>query len=89
MVFVCAREYAVLFGGGDVGDYLSPERLTVFINDMPFEIEGGSFNVREAFGSNAMLINSFGQPILTDEFGVTFQPLQNGAIYYLVSFNCD
>ncbi|KAJ4888673.1 WUSCHEL-related homeobox 8 [Raphanus sativus] len=61
-----------------------PERLTVFINDMPFEIEGGSFNVREAFGSNAMLINSFGQPILTDEFGVTFQPLHNGAIYYLL-----
>ncbi|KAF8117221.1 hypothetical protein N665_0012s0223 [Sinapis alba] len=78
----------VLSGGGAIGDCLSPVRLTVFINDMPFEVAAGLFNVKEAFGSNAMLINSFGQPIPTDEFGVTFQPLQNGAVYYLVSFHC-
>ncbi|CDY70836.1 BnaAnng35160D, partial [Brassica napus] len=71
-------------GGGDIGDYVSPVRLTVFINDMPFDVAAGLFNVKEAFGNNAMLINSFGQPILTDEFGVTFQPLQNGAVYYLL-----
>ncbi|CAH8347066.1 unnamed protein product [Eruca vesicaria subsp. sativa] len=75
----------VLFGGGDVGDCVSPVRLIVFINDMPFEVTAGLFNVKESFGNNAILINSFGQPILTDEFGVTLQPLQNGAVYYLVS----
>ncbi|CAH2046248.1 unnamed protein product [Thlaspi arvense] len=74
----------VLSGGGDGGDCISPVRLTVFINDMPFEMVAGLFNVREAFGNDAVLINSFGQPILTDEFGVTFQPLQNGAVYYLI-----
>ncbi|KAH0939342.1 hypothetical protein HID58_006803 [Brassica napus] len=79
-------EIIVSSGGGDIGDYVSPVRLTVFINDMPFDVAAGLFNVKEAFGNNAMLINSFGQPILTDEFGVTFQPLQNGAVYYLVSF---
>lgn len=60
--------------------------MTVFINEMPIEVVSGLFNVKAAFGNDAVLINSFGQPILTDEFGVTYQPLQNGAIYYLVSF---
>lgn len=86
MVFICVPEDVVLPGGGDAGDCVSPVRLTVFINDIPYEVVAGLFNVREAFGNDAVLINSFGQPILTDEFGVTFQPLQNGAVYYLVSF---
>ncbi|VVB08107.1 unnamed protein product [Arabis nemorensis] len=74
----------VFSGDGDVGACVSPGRLTVFINDMPFEVIAGLFNVKDAFGKDAVLINSFGQPILTDEFGVTFQPLQNGAVYYLI-----
>ncbi|ESQ39735.1 hypothetical protein EUTSA_v10001099mg, partial [Eutrema salsugineum] len=73
----------ILPSGGDVGDCISPKRLTVFVNDMPFQVVAGLFNVREAFGNDAVLIDSFGQQILTDEFGVTFQPLQNGGVYYL------
>lgn len=89
MVFVCTPKNVVLSGDGDVGACVSPVRLTVFINDMPFEVMAGLFNVKEAFGKDAVLINSLGQPILTDEFGVTLQPLQNGAVYYLVSFYFD
>ncbi|CAN8245950.1 unnamed protein product [Cochlearia groenlandica] len=72
-----------LSGGLDAADS-PPVRMTVFINDMPLNVVAGLFNVREAFGNDAVLINSIGQPILTDEFGVTFQPLQNGAVYYLL-----
>ncbi|KAL1206323.1 WUSCHEL-related homeobox 8 [Cardamine amara subsp. amara] len=75
----------VLSRGEDVRYYVSPMKLNVFINDMPFEVDAGLFNVKEAFGNDAVLMNSFGQPILTDEFGVTFEPLQDGAVYYLVS----
>ncbi|XP_020870105.1 WUSCHEL-related homeobox 8 isoform X2 [Arabidopsis lyrata subsp. lyrata] len=74
----------ILSGDEDVENSVSPVRMTVFINDMPFEVVPGLFNVKAAFGNDAVLINSFGQPIHTDEFGVTYQPLQNGAIYYLI-----
>lgn len=76
----------MLSSGEDASYCVPPLRLNVFINNMPFEVVAGLFNVREAFGNDAILMNSFGQPILTDEFGVTFEPLQNGAVYYLVSF---
>lgn len=59
-------------------------RSTVFINDVAFEVAAGPFNVREAFGDDAVLINSSGQPVLTNEWGVTFQSLNHGAFYYLV-----
>ncbi|KAJ6364264.1 hypothetical protein OIU76_029246 [Salix suchowensis] len=61
-------------------------RSTVFINDVSFEVTVGPFNVREAFGDDALLIHSSGQPVLTNECGVTLQSLQHGAFYYLVPF---
>lgn len=67
-------------GGVDI----PPMKSTVFINDVAFEINHGPFNVREAFGEDAVLINSSGHPLLVDEWGVTLQPLQHGAFYYLV-----
>ncbi|KAK9150304.1 hypothetical protein Syun_008613 [Stephania yunnanensis] len=60
-------------------------RLTVFINDVAFEVSVGPFNVREAFGDDALLIHSSGQPVLTNDWGVTLQSLQPGASYYLVN----
>ncbi|MBA0720328.1 hypothetical protein Goshw_015510 [Gossypium schwendimanii] len=65
-------------GHGDLG------RSTVFINDVAFEVTVGPFNVREAFGDDAILINSSGQPVLTNEWGLTLQSLQHGGFYYLV-----
>lgn len=59
-------------------------RSTVFINDVAFEVAAGPFNVREAFGEDAVLIHATGQPVLTNQWGVTLQCLQHGACYYLV-----
>ncbi|XVF87402.1 hypothetical protein PTKIN_Ptkin18bG0117300 [Pterospermum kingtungense] len=59
-------------------------RSTVFINDVAFEVAVGPFNVREAFGDDAILINSAGQPVLTNDWGLTLQSLQHGGFYYLV-----
>lgn len=59
-------------------------RIRVFINEMELEVSSGPFNVRDAFGEEVVLINSAGQPIVTDEYGVALHPLQHGASYYLV-----
>ncbi|XP_022721102.1 WUSCHEL-related homeobox 9-like [Durio zibethinus] len=59
-------------------------RSTVFINDVAFDVAMGPFKVREAFGDDAILINSAGQPFLTNEWRPTLQSLQNGGFYYLV-----
>ncbi|KAF5729138.1 WOX9b [Tripterygium wilfordii] len=61
--------------------------VAVFINDLAFEVNAGPFNVKEAFGDDAMLIHSSGQPVLTNEWGFTLQFLQHGASYYLVTFS--
>ncbi|KAI9121613.1 hypothetical protein K1719_008646 [Acacia pycnantha] len=60
-------------------------KSTVFINDVAFEVGVGPVNVREAFGDDAVLIHvSSGQPVLVDQWGITLQPLQHGASYYLI-----
>ncbi|KAL6546554.1 hypothetical protein OROMI_022275 [Orobanche minor] len=63
---------------------VGPTKSTVFINDVCFDVGVGPFSVREAFGDDAVLIQSSGQPVLTNEWGVTLQPLQHGAFYYLL-----
>ncbi|KAL2473665.1 WUSCHEL-related homeobox 9 [Forsythia ovata] len=66
-------------GGG------GPTKSTVYINDVCFEVSSMvPFNVREAFGDDAVLVHSSGQPVLTNEWGLTLQPLQHGAFYYLM-----
>ncbi|XP_061341524.1 WUSCHEL-related homeobox 9-like [Gastrolobium bilobum] len=67
-----------------IGDPAVTARSTVFINDVAFEVSVGPFNVREAFGDDAVLIHATGQPVLTNQWGVTLQSLQHGAYYYLV-----
>nr|KYP33525.1 WUSCHEL-related homeobox 9 [Cajanus cajan] len=58
-------------------------QCTVFFNDVAFEVAVGPFNVRQAFGDEAMLFYSSGHPVPTNEWGVTLHPLQHGAYYYL------
>ncbi|PON82972.1 Homeodomain transcription factor [Trema orientale] len=70
------EEVAVGLGGA--------AKTTVFINDVAFEVATGPFNVREAFGEDAVLIHSYGQPVLTNDWGVTLHSLQHGAFYYLI-----
>ncbi|KAK1424762.1 hypothetical protein QVD17_20100 [Tagetes erecta] len=65
-------------------------KTIVFINDVPFEVAVGAFNVKEAFGDDAVLVDASGQTVLTNEWGVTLQSLEHGAFYYLVrSFAYD
>ncbi|PSS24607.1 WUSCHEL-related homeobox like, partial [Actinidia chinensis var. chinensis] len=59
------------------------QKSTVFINDVAFEVGVGPFNVREAFGDDAMLVHCTGQPVVTNEWGVTLHSLQHGGFYYL------
>ncbi|KAL3851365.1 hypothetical protein ACJIZ3_013247 [Penstemon smallii] len=66
------------------GEPAGPTKSTVFINDVCIEVGFGPFNVREAFGDDSVLLQSTGQPVLTNEWGVTLHPLQHGAFYYLV-----
>ncbi|CAA3012509.1 WUSCHEL-related homeobox 9-like [Olea europaea subsp. europaea] len=61
-----------------------PKKSTVFIDDACFEVVVGPFNVRDTFGEGAMLVHSSGLPIVTDEWGMTLHPLQDGGFYYLV-----
>lgn len=68
-----------------IGDPGGAARSTVFINDVAFEVAVGPFNVREAFGDDVVLIHaSSGQPVLTNQWGLTLHSLQHGACYYLV-----
>jgi hypothetical protein len=79
------KEMILLLAG--LGQSSGTTMLTVFINDVAFEVTMGPFNVREAFGDDVLLIQSSGQPVLTNECGVTLQSLQHGAFYYLVPFS--
>ncbi|XP_023737439.1 WUSCHEL-related homeobox 9 [Lactuca sativa] len=69
--------------GGGMG------KLIVFINDVPFEVAIGPFNVKEAFGSDVVLIDSSGHTVVTNDWGVTTQSLQHGAFYYLVRLHTN
>lgn len=62
-----------------------PQKMRVFINDVCYEVATAPFNVREAFGDDAVLIQTSGVPVLTDQSGFTHQPLQNGAFYYIIN----
>ncbi|KAL5202096.1 hypothetical protein ABZP36_013048 [Zizania latifolia] len=39
------------------------------------------------FGEAAVLLRNSGEPVLVDDSGVTVEPLQQGALYYLLSFD--
>ncbi|XP_041023357.1 WUSCHEL-related homeobox 9-like [Juglans microcarpa x Juglans regia] len=73
-------------GVGELGATATggPSKSTVFINEVAFEVAAMPFNVREAFGNETVLIHSSGQPVRTNEWGVTLQPLQHGSFYYLI-----
>ncbi|CAH9081257.1 unnamed protein product [Cuscuta epithymum] len=62
-------------------------KSTVFVSgDMALEVAAAAhLNVKAAFGDDAVLIHyPSGEPLLTDEWGVTVNPLQDGAYYILV-----
>ncbi|CAK8577615.1 unnamed protein product [Lathyrus sativus] len=67
-----------------VGEEDDKPKCRVLINSTVFEVEVGPFNVRANFGDGAVLFDSSGQRVLTDEWGVTLHSLQHGASYYMV-----
>jgi hypothetical protein len=73
---------SVLSGVGEADG--GAAKCTVSINNQVFDVDVGRFNVREIFGDGVVLTDSFFQPIPIDEWGVTLEPLQNGASYFLV-----
>lgn len=60
------------------------EKCTLITKDAAFKVDVGPFNVRASFGDRAVLFDSSGTPVLTDEWGVTLDSLHHGAEYYLV-----
>ncbi|CAI0445103.1 unnamed protein product [Linum tenue] len=81
-------------GGGDnvqppagVSEGGRSPTATVFINEVAIEVGAGPFNVREAFGDDVLLVHSSGQPVLTDEWGITLHSLHHGGFYYLLPFS--
>nr|ABN09121.1 Homeodomain-related [Medicago truncatula] len=59
------------------------EKCMVITKDAAFKVDAGPFNVRASFGDRAVLFDSSGTPVLTDEWGVTLDSLHHGAEYYL------
>lgn len=77
----------LMFAGAGLGESGGGvlTKSTVYINDVCFEVSSMlPFDVREAFGEDAVLVHSSGQPVLTNQWGVTLQPLHHGAFYYLM-----
>jgi hypothetical protein len=73
---------SVLSGVGEADG--GAAKCTVSINNQVFDADVGHFNVRVIFGDGVILTDSFLQPVPIDEWGVTLEPLQNGASYFLV-----
>ncbi|XP_028766531.1 WUSCHEL-related homeobox 9-like [Neltuma alba] len=73
-----------IHGAGELAGGTAAKSI-VYINDVAFEVAIGPFNVRAAFGEDAVLIHAAtGHPVPTNEWGVTLQSLQHGAFYYLI-----
>ncbi|KAI3694941.1 hypothetical protein L1987_77925 [Smallanthus sonchifolius] len=59
--------------------------ITVFINGVPTEVEGGPLNMKGMFGDHVVLVHSSGVPVPHDDFGFSIAGLNHGESYYLVS----
>ncbi|GAU45705.1 hypothetical protein TSUD_86810 [Trifolium subterraneum] len=68
-------------GVGEAEDFT--EKCIVSINNHIFKVNVGPFNICQIFGDEAVLVDSSGQTILTDECGITLESLQHGASYYV------
>lgn len=58
--------------------------ITVFINGIATELQGGSIDIKTVFGEDVMLVHSSGVPLSTNEYGFLMQSLQHGESYFLV-----
>ncbi|KAG1338872.1 WUSCHEL-related homeobox 6-like [Cocos nucifera] len=65
--------------------HYQPGTITVFINGVPSEVPRGPIDLRAMFGQDVMLINSSGDLLPVNEYGILMQSLQMGESYFLVS----
>lgn len=79
---VISSNLGQILGVGEAGGMVG--KSTVFIDNIAIDVPAGLYNVKETFGEDAILVYPSGHPIITNEWGVTLHPLQNGACYYVV-----
>ncbi|XP_008781305.1 WUSCHEL-related homeobox 6-like [Phoenix dactylifera] len=65
--------------------HYQPGIITVFINGVPSEVPRGPIDLRAMFGQDVMLVNSSGDLLPVNEYGILMQSLQMGESYFLVS----
>lgn len=65
--------------------HLSVGTITVFINGLPTEVPSGLIDMRALFREDAVLVNTSGELLPINEYGILMQSLQMGESYFLVS----
>lgn len=60
--------------------------MTVYINGMASEVPRGPIDMKAMFGLDVMLVNSNGELVPMNEYGILLQGLQMGESYFLVSY---
>ncbi|XP_078160245.1 WUSCHEL-related homeobox 11-like [Carex rostrata] len=58
--------------------------ISVFINGVPMEVPRGPIDLRTTFDQDVMLVNSSGEPLPINEYGILIQSLQMGGSYFAV-----
>jgi hypothetical protein len=64
-IIVVNGVYVCLSGVGEPNHFTA--KCTVSIDDQIIEVDSGPFNIRQIFGDEAILVDSSGQLVLTDE----------------------
>ncbi|KAJ3682965.1 hypothetical protein LUZ60_013192 [Juncus effusus] len=58
--------------------------ISVFINGVPMEMPRGPIDLRATFGQDVMILNSTGELLPVNQYGILMQSLQMGENYFLV-----
>jgi hypothetical protein len=62
---------------------VAPDAVTCRGTTMQFSVPAMRLDVKQ-FGEAAVLLRHPGEPVLLDESGVTIEPLQQDALYYVL-----
>jgi hypothetical protein len=57
----------------------------VFINGVPMEVPRGPIDLRTTFDQDVLLVNSSGELLPVNEYGILMQSLQMGESYFAVN----
>jgi hypothetical protein len=62
-----------------------PSLLNILVDGKILEIPSGVIDVKGSFGESAILLDSHGENVRTDDAGMTLQPLHAGESYRLTT----